>query len=500
MRNNRIRSKGVLIFVSMLVLLFTMDGICENADLQIKKSKKISYKVQELKKSAVNRVEELSGVLSETAKSIWNYAELALEEYKSSQQLGELMKKEGFQVEFGAGGLPTAFVATYGTGKPVIGILGEFDALPGISQKAGSTKQEAVKEHAPGHGCGHNLLGVAGAGAALAVKSVMEKYGIAGTVKFFGCPAEETVEGKTYMAKAGVFSSLDVCLDWHPSDENEVNLNSSQALNSFEVVFRGKTAHAAWDPWNGRSALDAIELLDTGINFLREHIPTTVRIHYVINDGGGAPNVVPAYAKAWYFVRGKDRQEVESTYARILKIVQGAALMTETTSEVRLKTGVYNYLKNRVVADTLYSNLQSIKGPVFTEEENDFARRLQKELGVKDTGLADTVKLMKEPLPFVSGGSTDVADVSWLVPTASLNIACYPLDIPGHHWGVVSCTGSSIGMKGMLSASKVLSATALDMLTNPKLIEKAQKEFKEKTEGFTYKSAIPDGQEPPVKK
>jgi aminobenzoyl-glutamate utilization protein B len=477
-----------------------MQGMSNSIYSEDTKTGKSRGKILTMKKDALLRVDALSEVLNTTAKRIWEYAELALEEYRSSQLLGELLQKEGFSVEFGAGGLPTAFVATYGAGKPVIGILGEYDALPGISQKAGIMVQDPVKEYSPGHGCGHNLLGVGGAGAALAVKSVMEKYRLAGTVKFFGCPAEETIEGKTFMAREGVFSGLDICFDWHPSDETQVSLDSNQALNSFEVEFRGKTAHAAGDPWHGRSALDAIELMDIGINFLREHVPPSVRLHYVILDGGEAPNVVPAYARAWYYVRGKDRLEVDEIYAQVLKIAQGAALMTGTTHEIHFKTGVYNYLKNRTVAELLYRNLQWIKAPVYTNEEKVLACRLQKELGVKELGLSETVKALTEPSENISGGSSDVADVSWVVPTASLGVTCFPMEIPGHHWGIVSCAGSAIGFKGMLTAAKVISVSALEALTNGRIIAQAQKEFKEKTKDFVYRSAIPAGQKLPVKK
>ena len=365
MKRHEWQRKGILMLILIVVLVLYRHGINGSSQFPEKKTGKSTGKTLAMKKDALRRLDALSETLNAATKKIWEYAELALEEYRSARLLGELMEKEGFSVEFGAGGLPTAFVATYGTGNPVIGILGEYDALPGISQKAGGTVQEALNEHGPGHGCGHNLLGIAGAGAALAVKSVMEKYGLSGTVKFFGCPAEETIEGKTYMAREGVFFGLDICLDWHPADETQVSLDSSQAMNSFEVVFRGKTAHAAGDPWHGRSALDAVELMDVGINFLREHVPTSVRLHYVIRDGGGAPNVVPAYARAWYYVRGKDRPEVDEIYARVLKIAQGAALMTETIHEINFKTGVYNYLKNRTVAELLYRNLQWIKAPLI---------------------------------------------------------------------------------------------------------------------------------------
>ena len=458
-----------------------------------------SKKILNVKKEAISQVDGMSEKLTQTAAQIWEFAEIAMEEYKSSKLLAQLLEDQGFKVEFGIGGLPVAFVAEYGEGHPVIGILGEFDALPGLSQKAGGVSKEPITAGAPGHGCGHNLFGTASAGAAITVKTMMQKYQLKGTIKFFGCPAEETVEGKTYMAKAGAFSGLDVCLDWHPSDENESSLETSNALNNFEVTFHGKTSHAAGDPWNGRSALDAVELMNIGVNFLREHVPTTVRMHYVIKDGGRAPNIVPDYARVWYFVRGKDRKEVEEIYARVLKIAEGAALMTETTHDVYVITGVYNYLKNKVVASLLHQNLQLVGVPTYTPEEQEFARQLQKKFGKEEKGMSTVIKPFGEIKEFKGGGSTDAADVSWLVPTASLNVACFPLDVPGHGWGIVTCTGSSVGFKGMLTASKVLAAGAIDLLLNPKLIQDAQTEFKEKTKDFVYKCAIPEDQKPRIK-
>jgi aminobenzoyl-glutamate utilization protein B len=453
-------------------------------------------KILNLKKEAFGHVEQLSEQLTRTASQIWEFNEIALEEYKSSQLLAQLLKDQGFKVEFGAGGLPVAFVATYGEGQPVIGILGEFDALPGLSQKAGITTKEAVTPGAPGHGCGHNLFGTASAGAAIAVKTIMQQHQLKGTIKFFGCPAEETVEGKIYMIRDGAFAGLDICLDWHPSDKNEVSLKTSNALNNFEVIFHGKTSHAAGDPWNGRSALDAVELMNVGVNYLREHVQPTVRIHYVIPEGGMAPNIVPDYAKVWYYVRGKDREEVEEVYARVLKIAEGAALMTETTHQVHVITGVYNYLKNKVVAAVLHQNLQLAGPPSFTPEEQEFARQLQHNLGKKEEGMCTKIEPFTEPKEYIGGGSTDAADVSWLVPTASLNTACCPLEIPWHGWGVVTCSGSSVGFKGMISAAKILSAAAIDFLLNPQKIQEAQKEFKEKTKDFVYKCAIPKDQKP----
>jgi aminobenzoyl-glutamate utilization protein B len=453
-------------------------------------------KVLNIKKKAFREVDGLSKRLTDTARQIWEFNEIALEEYKSSQILAKFLEEQGFTIRFGAGDLPVAFVATYGQGRPVIGILGEFDALPGLSQKAGAVIKEPIHPGEPGHGCGHNLFGTASAGAAAALKAVMQQHHLEGTIKFFGCPAEETVEGKIYMIRDGAFSGLDICLDWHPSSKNEVNLKTSNALNNFEVIFRGRTSHAAGDPWNGRSALDAVELMNIGVNYLREHVHPTVRIHYVIPEAGMAPNVVPDYARVWYYVRGQDRVEVEEVYARVLKIAEGAALMTETTHHVHVITGVYNYLKNKAVASVLHRNLQLVGPPVFSPEEQKFARELQRTLGKKEAGMSQAIEPFTEPSEYIGGGSTDAADVSWLVPTASLNVACWPLDTPGHSWSVVSCSGSAVGFKGMVTAAKILAAAGIDFLSDPQLVRDAQAEFKEKTRDFVYKSAIPEGQPP----
>jgi aminobenzoyl-glutamate utilization protein B len=456
-------------------------------------------KITSLKKQTLKRIDEMRETLNQAAKEIWDFAELAMGEYKSSELLAKMLEDRGFEVERGVAGVPVAFVATFGQGHPIIGILGEYDALPGLSQKAGIPEKQVIEQGAPGHGCGHNLFGVAGAGAVMAIKEVMEKYKLKGTVKFFGCPAEETVEGKIYMARDGVFADLDICFEWHPSSKNQVSLGTSNALNNFEVTFHGRTAHAAGDPWNGRSALDALELMNHGLNYLREHVKPTVRLHYVLPDAGMAPNVVPDYARGWYYVRGKDRPEVEDVYARVLKIAEGAALMSGTTHEVRVNTGVYNYLKNRAVAELLYKNLQWVGAPEFSEEEQKYAKRMQRFLGKKEDGLSTTIEPFKEPEGYWGGGSTDAADVSWLVPTASMNTACSPLNIPGHSWCVVSASGSSVGYKGMITAAKVFSASVVEVLLNPTIVKRAQAEFKEKTKGFVYKCAIPKGQKPRMK-
>ncbi|MGE5339979.1 MAG: amidohydrolase [Candidatus Omnitrophota bacterium] len=486
-------SKSTTKYTIISTLLFIFVFVQFDFDGSAKESKNLN-----LKKEAFQKVDQLSETLNDAAKKIWEFAEIHLAEYKSSKLLADLLEQNGFNIQPNAGGLPTAFVATYGTGQPVIGILGEFDALPGLSQKDYTLIQEPVTPKAPGHGCGHNLFGVGSAGAAIAIKTVMEQHHLKGTVKFFGCPSEETAEGKIYMARDGVFLGLDICLDWHPSDENDVSMETSNALNNFEVIFHGKTAHAAGDPWNGRGALDAVELMDIGVNYMREHVPVTVRMHYVIADGGRAPNIVPDTARAWYFVRGKDRHEVEDVYARVLKIAEGAALMTDTTHEIRFITGIYNYLKNNAIGSVMHQNLQLVNVPAYTPEEQEFAKQLQKKLGKKEQGMSTKIKPFTGPKEYMGGGSTDAADVSWLVPTVSLGTACMPMEIPGHHWGVVACVASSLGYKGMQTASKVLAATAIDALTDPSVIKKAREEFKEKTKDFVYKSALPAGQKPPV--
>jgi aminobenzoyl-glutamate utilization protein B len=452
----------------------------------------------DLKKEAVSWVTAHRTEIEEAAKAVHGYAEIALTEERSSAYLAGMLERGGFRVQRGAADMPTAFVASYGSGRPVIGIIAEYDALPGLSQKGASTVQEPVNPGAPGHGCGHNLFGAGSVGAALALKAVMEKNRLAGTVKLFGCPAEETVIGKVYMVKAGVFNGLDACLNWHPGSKNEVDIGSNRALNSFTVAFHGKTAHAAADPWDGRSALDAVELMDAGVNAMREHVKETVRIHYVITDGGKAPNIVPDYARVWYFVRDDSRAGVEDVYARVLKCAEGAALMTGTTHEVNLITGVYNYLPNKTLSAVLDRNLRALGAPKFTSEEQAFARAMEKTLGVKEEGFSTKVEPFEEPKT-ISGGSTDVSDVSWNVPTSGeMGVATVPLGAPWHSWAVASSVCSSAGFRGMITASEVLATSGIDILLDPSIVEKAKAEFTEKTKGFTYRSPIPDGQKPPV--
>lgn len=444
-------------------------------------------------RSVENQSEELIGL----SDALWGYAELALLETKSAAELADYLEGQGFTVERGVADMPTAFIATYGSGSPVVGILAEYDALPGLSYRVESSPIP-LNEGEPGHGCGHNLFGAASVGAAVAVKDVLRRYRLEGTIVLFGCPAEETVVGKVYMAKAGLFDGLDVCLDWHPGSTTGVGFARSRALNNFTVEFYGKTAHGAGDPWNGRSALDAIELMNHAVNMLREHVPTSTRIHYVISDGGGAPNVVPGYARVWYYVRDLYRPGVESTYAWVLKTAEAAALATETTHKVTLTTGVHSYLLNRPLTEMLDRSLHAAGEPEWSEDDHEFARAIQRELGKPEEGMFEGIKEMPAEEQPASGGSTDVAEVSRIVPTAKLSVASWPIGSPGHAWPVVACSGRSTGHKAMLFAARVLGGAAAELMISPDVIAEAKAEFERKMEGNPYVSPIPVDQKPPI--
>jgi len=489
--------KFFTLFLSLL-FLFSIFAYSEKAKEDPLLLKVKPAELTPLKKEAFSWLDTNMAELAKINEKIWSYAEVAMEEYESAELLASYLEKKGFKVTRGVASMPTAFVAVYGSGEPVIGILAEYDALPGLSQKPVPSKQP-VEEGKPGHGCGHNIFGTASTAAAVAMKEVMEKQKLSGTIKLFGCPAEETVVGKVFMARDGVFDGLSCCIQWHPSSVNGVSLGSSNALNQFEVEFFGKTAHAAGDPWHARSALDAIELTNIGLNYLREHLKPTARIHYVILDGGGAPNVVPDYARAWYYVRDINRESAEKDYERVLKIIEGAAKMTETIYKIRFISGVHEMLSNRPGNEIVYSNLLLVGPPQFTEEEQAYAKEIQKNLGIEEKGLKKEVEPFKLPRRSWGGGSTDVAEVSWLTPTTSLGVAFKPEGTPGHHWAAVACGGMSIGHKAMITAAKVMAASGIDFLTNPGIIKKMRAEWMERKEGKEYKSPLPVDLEPPVK-
>ena len=447
------------------------------------------------KQEAVANVEKRKAELTNLSDRIWAFAETALRETRSAALLADYAEKSGFKVERGVAGMPTAFIGSYGEGRPVIGILGEFDALPGISQKA-STVKEPYESGAAGHGCGHNLFGAASLGAALAIKELIQSGRLRGTIRFYGTPAEESVGGKLYMARAGKFSDLDVCLAWHPEDRTQADTQSSQAMVDFIVEFKGKAAHAAFDPWNGRSATDGLEAFTHGLNLLREHVRPSVRIHYAIMKGGDVPNVVPEYAKLWCWVRDSKRKGVEEVLDRVRRIAEGSALIAGVESKLTIQTGDYEMLVNMTGAKLLHANLTWL-GPIqYTAEEQEFARAIQRACGVEEKGLNGAIQPLEETRPDPPGGSTDVADVSWLVPTLHVSVTTAPEGAPWHAWPVVACGGMTIGHKGLMQAAKVLSATMVDLYEDAALRDRIRAEFKESTKNHVYKGYIPDGPPP----
>ena len=447
------------------------------------------------KKAAVATIDKNATEMTALSDAVWRYAETALRETQSSKALADYAESKGFRVTRGVAGMPTAFVAEFGSGKPVIGIMGEYDALPGISQKAQSTK-EALNEGAPGHGCGHNLFGVGSLGAAIAIKDLIAAGKLKGTIKFFGTPAEEAVGGKIYMLRDGIFNGVDVMLAWHPSDEISSDTKSSQAMVDLYIEFHGRAAHAAYDPWNGKSAADGLEIFTHAVNMMREHIRPTSRMHYAILEAGKVPNVVPDYAKLWIWLRDNDRAEVDRLLGRIRQIAQGAALAADVQSNVTVNSGDWNMLVNMTGQRAEYENMQWLGPLQFTEEEQQYARTIQKETAVPEKGLAGAIRPFEANPGPADGGSTDVADVSWNIPTIHMSVTTAPLAAPWHAWPVVACGGMSIGHKGMLWASKALAATMVDLYRDPKLVASVRDEFAKKTEGVTYKPYIPEGPPP----
>jgi aminobenzoyl-glutamate utilization protein B len=418
-----------------------------------------------------------------------------LREHKSSKELADYAEKQGFRVTRGVAQMPTAFIAEYGSGKPIIGIMGEYDALPSISQKAQPTK-EALQTGGAGHGCGHNLFGAGSIGAAVAIKELIQAGKLKGTIRFYGTPAEESVGGKIYMARDGLFNDVDVCLDWHPDVETTALTQSSQAMVDFIVEFKGKAAHAAADPWNGRSAVDGMELFLDGVNMLREHVKPSVRMHYAIKAGGDVPNVVPEYAKVWMWVRDSRRDGVEAVFSRVKDIAKGAALMAGVESTITVQTGDYELLVNRTGATALQKNLERLGPIVYTPEEIAFAKKIQEVSGGEQIGLNGAIQPLKETKADPNGGSTDVGDISWIVPEITLVATTAPDNTAWHGWSVVACAGMSIGHKGMLLASKALAMTMVDLFESEQLRKDVRAEFEKKRNGHIYKAYIPDGPPP----
>ena len=447
--------------------------------------------VTKIKKEIQASVEAQKEQMIATSDAIWEAAETSLEEFKSSQQLKDYARANGFTVTENVADIPTAFMASYGSGRPIIGILGEFDANAGISQKRQPTR-EARMEGGAGHGCGHNLFGTASLGAAVAIKEQIEKGQLKGTVIFYGTPAEETIFAKVWMARAGVFDQLDVCMDWHPGASIEAGTQSSKALVDFRVKFYGSSSHASSDPWNGKSAVDAMELYTTGLNYYREHILPTSRIHYQIEKAGDVVNVVPDFAQIWTRLRENNREKVDVLYERALKIAEGAALMTGTTHEVKLISGIYEIQVNRTGAEAMQKNLEALGEITYTDEEVAYANTILKETGKPQKGIDGSVHPLRETLP-AQGGSTDVGDVSQIVPTIRMSATVASKGGPWHSWAVVACTGMSIGHKGMIYAAKALAMTMADLYKNPKLVDAVKKDFKDNKVNKTYDPRILPG-------
>ena len=444
-----------------------------------------------IKKEIIASVETQKKAMIEVSDGIWEAAETSLEEFKSSEYLINYAEKKGFKVEKGVAGIATAFTATYGQGKPVIGILGEYDANAGISQKRQPTREARV-EGGAGHGCGHNLFGTASLGAAIAIKEQIEKGALQGTVVFYGTPAEETIFAKVWMAREGLFDQLDVCMDWHPGDEIEAITQSSKALVDFRVKFYGSSSHASSDPWNGRSAVDAMELYTTGLNYYREHIKPTARIHYDIEKAGDVVNVVPDYAQIWTRLRENDRPNVDVLYERAKEIAKGAALMAGVKHEIQLISGIYEIQVNRTGAKVMQQNIENLGEISYTRDEVEYANTILKETGKPMKGLDGKIYPLRPSLP-AQGGSTDVGDVSQLVPTIRMSATVASKGGPWHSWAVVACTGMSIGHKGMVYASKALGMTMVDLFMDPKLIDQVKKDFKENRTNPAYDPRIPTG-------
>ena len=427
-----------------------------------------------------------------TALQIWEFAEVGYKEIKSAALHVQNLKAAGFTVETGVAEIPTAFVASYGSGSPMIGILAEYDALPGLSQTASTEKNPIAGKNA-GHGCGHHLFGTASVSAGIAIKDLIASGKLKGTVKVYGCPAEEGGSGKVFMVRAGLFNGVDAMIHWHPDDVNAITTTSALANKSAKFKFYGISAHAAAQPEQGRSSLDAVEAMDNMVNMMREHVPQETRIHYIITSGGKAPNVVPDFAEAYYYVRHPKRKDVVEIFDRVVKAAEGAAIGTGTTMKYDIIGGTHDLLINKTLAEAMQTNLEKVGGVIYTEAELNFAKKIEPSfIGTKvDVATAATVK----PLSYINegnSGSTDVGDVSYALPTVGLRAATWVPGTPAHSWQAVAVGGTEIGTKGMLVASKTMALTAIDLMSNPVLLAKAIEEFKQSKGDYKYKAILGD--------
>ncbi len=436
-------------------------------------------------------LDERASNFSEVAREIWELAEVGFQEERSSALLKAQLEAAGFEIQSGVAGMPTAFIGSFGRGRPVIALLAEFDALPGLSQDA-TPERRPRAESAPGHACGHHLFGTASTAAAIAVKEWLASSGGPGTIRLYGTPAEEGGAGKVYMVRAGLFSDVDTVLTWHPADGNDASPVSSLANKSAKFRFHGLSSHAAAAPEKGRSALDGVEAMNTMVNLMREHVPQESRIHYVITRGGMAPNVVPDFAEVYYYCRHPEVEVVQDLWRRIVLAAEGAAMGTETRMDHEVIHGIYNKLPNDSLSRLFDENLREIGGIEYTAEEVAFAEKLRATLESPERKIGSE-RGVQSFAPQLTSASTDVGDISWVVPTASVQIATWVPGTPAHSWQAVAAGGMSIGFKGMVLASKVLATTAVEIFANPALVEEARREFEERRgPDFVYESLIGD--------
>jgi len=477
--------------------------------------------ISESAQLVINWLDKNQSKFIEMSDQIWQSPELAFKEFKASRLQADFLENEGFSVTWNIGDLNTAFVAEWGEGKPILGFIGEYDALPGLSQKNQPTK-EAINDGGPGHGCGHNLLGTGAVASAVAVQKWLKSNGESGTIRYYGCPAEEEGNGKVYMARAGAFNDLDAALNFHPAKINMPAKGGAIGVNEIYFRFFGRTAHAGDAPHKGRSALDAVELMNIGINYLREHVKDDVRMHYIITEGGKAPNIVPEEAEVYYFIRAAKPDYLAEVVERVHKVAEGAALMTETTFEARFDGGCSALQSNHYLADLQYQSMQLIGSIAFTQEEINFAQAINESFtGTNSDHIDDMIEYFEpssemvaeldeyrdQPLigrnfialdeRIIASGSTDVGDLSQIVPVSELETTCFPTGCPGHSWGNVAASGMSIGHKGMMHAAKIMAATAVELYSDPSHLVEIRQEFERKTKGKPYIPPIPKDGKPP---
>ncbi len=445
-----------------------------------------------LKQQVIRNIEADRDAYKKTALQIWDYAEVGYKEIKSAALHAQTLADNGFTINTGVADIPTAFVATYGSGQPVIGILAEYDALPGLSQEA-IPEKKPVKGRDAGHACGHHLFGTASVAAGIELKKLIEQKKMTGTIKVFGTPAEEGGSGKVYMVRAGLFNNVDVVIHWHPGSENKVTMTSALANSSAKFRFRGTSAHASASPEKGRSSLDAVEAMNYMVNMMREHVPQEARMHYVITNGGRAPNVIPDFAEVYYYVRHPDKKIVKELFERVVKAADGAATGTETKMEFEIIGGTHDLLLNKTLAGVMQNNLEQVGGVSYTPAEIEFGKKIQATLGFKVPGIETASKITPlKTQPDAGGGSTDVGDVSYAVPTVGLYAATWIPGTPGHSWQAVACGGTDIGIKGMLVAAKTMALTAIDLYTDPKAVDAAAAEFKTSKGDYEYRALLGD--------